>query len=58
MKMHVLSNQFFLNTIGNCKIWATCNFLANIFVRTVLTDLLHQGSCLTFSLAGQLGQPK
>ena len=41
MKMHVLSNQFFLNTIGNCKIKATCNFFANIFVRTVLTDLFH-----------------
>ena len=42
MKIHVLSNQFKKkNTIDSCKFEQHAIFWANIFVRTVLTDLLH-----------------
>ena len=45
MTMHVLSNQFKKNSISNCKFMQHTIIWANIFVRTVLTDLLHVNNC-------------
>ena len=51
MKMHVLSNQsFFKIVLVIAKFRQHAIFFANIFVRTVLTDLLHHvNNCIYLS---------